>query len=133
MWPGMAQFYPVNPDQGHVYFISCSAFATISLIAIDYDAGRAAHLSISKHSPVAIDRRKKERNPKDGRRTLVNVASLKAYHMSLLKESDNAPVVFGGRVHVLPRSRQQARSRLDPGRCNITCMVRDHTYPLCAR
>jgi hypothetical protein len=48
---------------------------------------------------------------KDGPRTLVDVASLKAYYEGLPLKTDHAPIVFGRRVHVLPRSRREG-SRL---------------------
>jgi hypothetical protein len=46
---------------------------------------------------------------KAGPRTLVDVASLKAYYAGLPKKTDHPPIVFGRRAHVLPRSRAQLR------------------------
>jgi hypothetical protein len=46
---------------------------------------------------------------KHGPRTLVDVASLKAYYASLPKKTDHMPIVFGRRAHMLPRSRPEAR------------------------
>jgi hypothetical protein len=46
---------------------------------------------------------------KDGPRTLVDVASLKAYYGSLPKKTDHAPLVFGRRAHAQPRSLAQTR------------------------
>jgi len=46
---------------------------------------------------------------KDGPRTLVDVVSIKAYYESLPLKTDHAPIVFGRRAHVVPRSRRKAR------------------------
>jgi hypothetical protein len=43
---------------------------------------------------------------KDGPRTLVDVASLKAYYEALPRKTDHAPLVFGRRVLVVLRSRR---------------------------
>jgi hypothetical protein len=43
---------------------------------------------------------------KDGVRTLVDVASLKAYYEALPLKTDHAPLVFGHRAHVVPSSRR---------------------------
>lgn len=52
---------------------------------------------------------------KDGPRTLVDVASLKAHCAALPLKPDHAPIVFGHRAHVLARSHRHARRRLNPG------------------
>ena len=64
----------------------------------------AALLSISKRSLSRLIARKIAAR-KDGQRTLVDVASLKAYYAALPLKTDHAPIVFGRRAHVLPRSR----------------------------
>jgi hypothetical protein len=46
---------------------------------------------------------------KDGVRTLVDVASLKAYYEALPLKSHHAPLVFGRRAHVVPCTRRMAR------------------------
>ena len=66
-------------------------------------------LSISKRSLSRLIRARKIEARKNGPRTLVDVASLKAYYASLPKKTDHAPIVFGRPAHVLPRSRAQAR------------------------
>ena len=69
----------------------------------------AAFLSISKRSLSRLIRARKIEARKHGPRTLVDVASLKAYYASLPKKTDHMPIVFGRRAHVLPRSGAQAR------------------------
>jgi len=69
----------------------------------------AAFLSISKRSLSRLIRASKIEARKHGPRTLVDVASLKAYYASLPKKTDHAPIVFGRRAHLLPRSRPEAR------------------------
>lgn len=69
----------------------------------------AQFLSISKRSLSRLIAARKIEARKDGPRTLVDVASLKTYYASLPKKSDHAPLVFGRRAHVLPRSRQPVR------------------------
>jgi len=68
-------------------------------------ANAARFLSISKRSMSRLIVAKKIEARKDGARTLVDVASLKAYYASLPKKSNHAPIVFGRRAHVIPRSR----------------------------
>jgi len=46
---------------------------------------------------------------KDEPRTLVDVVSLKAYYKALPLKTDHAPLVFGRRAYVVPRSRQNGR------------------------
>ena len=72
-------------------------------------ANAARLLSISKRSLSRLIAAKKIEARKDGPRTLVDVASLKAYHATLPKKTDHASIVFGRRAHVLPRSGAQAR------------------------
>ncbi len=67
----------------------------------------AQFLSISKRTLSRLIARRKIAARKDGMRTLVDVASLKAYYAALPLKTNHAPVVFGRRAHVLPRSRQQ--------------------------
>jgi excisionase family DNA binding protein len=65
----------------------------------------AAFLSISKRSLSRLIRSHKIEARKHGPRTLVDVASLKAYYNSLPKKTDHAPIEFGRRAHVIPRPR----------------------------
>jgi excisionase family DNA binding protein len=67
----------------------------------------AAFLSISKRSLSRLIADRKIAARKDGPRTLVDVASIKAYYEALPMKSDHAPIVFGRRAHVLPRSRRE--------------------------
>jgi excisionase family DNA binding protein len=69
----------------------------------------AAFLSISKRNLSRLIRARKIEARKNGPRTLVDVASLKAYYASLPKKTDHAPIVFGRRAHGLLRSRPEAR------------------------
>ena len=69
----------------------------------------AAFLSISKRSLSRLIADKKIAARKHGPRTLVDVASLKAYYQLLPLKTDHAPIVFGRRAHVLTRPRAQAR------------------------
>jgi excisionase family DNA binding protein len=64
----------------------------------------AAYLSISKRTLSRLIAAKKIEARKDGPRTLVDVASLKAYYTNLPKKTDHAPIVFGRRAHVVARS-----------------------------
>jgi excisionase family DNA binding protein len=64
----------------------------------------AAFLSISKRSLSRLIARKRIAARKDGPRTLVDVASLKAYYANLPLKTDHAPLVFGRRAHILPLS-----------------------------
>jgi excisionase family DNA binding protein len=72
-------------------------------------AEAARYLSISKRSLSRLIAQRKIAARKHGPRTLVDVASLKAYYASLPKKTDHAPIVFGRRAHLLPRSRAEAR------------------------
>jgi excisionase family DNA binding protein len=72
-------------------------------------AAAAQYLSISKRSLSRLIADGKIAARKQGPRTLVDVASLKAYYASLPHKTDHAPIVFGRRAHVLPRSRAQVR------------------------
>jgi excisionase family DNA binding protein len=64
----------------------------------------AQFLSISKRSLSRLIARKKIAARKDGPRTLVDVASLKAYYANLPLKTDHAPLVFGRRAHRSPFS-----------------------------
>ena len=64
----------------------------------------AQFLSISKRSLSRLIARKKIAARKDGPRTLVDVASLKAYYANLPLKTDHAPLVFGRRAHMSPFS-----------------------------
>jgi excisionase family DNA binding protein len=66
----------------------------------------AAYLSISKRTLSRLIAAKKIVARKDGPRTLVDVASLKAYYETLPLKTDHASILFGRRAHMLPRSRQ---------------------------
>jgi excisionase family DNA binding protein len=68
----------------------------------------AQFLSISKRTLSRLIALRKIAARKDGPRTLVDVASLKAYYESLPMKTDHAPLVFGRRAHVVPRSRRTA-------------------------
>ena len=72
-------------------------------------AAAARYLSISKRNLSRLIADGKIEARKAGPRTLVDVASLKAYYASLPKKTDHAPIVFGRRAHVLPGSRVQVR------------------------
>jgi excisionase family DNA binding protein len=69
----------------------------------------ATFLSISKRSLSRLIAAKKIEARKDGPRTLVDVASIKAYYAALPMKTDHAPIVFGRRAHVIPRSRHKVR------------------------
>ena len=69
----------------------------------------AAYLSISKRTLSRLIRSKTVAARKAGLRTLVDVASLKAYYEALPLKSHHAPLVFGRRAHVVPCSRRMAR------------------------
>jgi hypothetical protein len=69
----------------------------------------AEFLSIGRRSLSRLIAARKVAARKDGARTLVDVASLKSYYASLPLKSDHAPLVFGRRAHVVPRSRRQPR------------------------
>jgi excisionase family DNA binding protein len=69
----------------------------------------AGYLSVSKRTLSNYIAAGKVEARKDGTRTLVDVASLKSYYASLPMKTDHAPLVFGRRAHVLPRSRRKAR------------------------
>jgi hypothetical protein len=66
-------------------------------------------LSISKRTLSRLIARRKIVARKDGVRTLVDVASLKAYYEALPLKSHHAPLVFGRRAHVVPCTRRMAR------------------------
>jgi len=70
-------------------------------------AAAARYLSISKRSLSRLITDGKIVARKAGPRTLVDVASLKAYYASLPKKTDHLPIVFGRRAHAVlpPRSR----------------------------
>ena len=72
-------------------------------------AEAARYLSIAKRSLSRLIAEGKIEARKQGPRTLVDVASLKAYYASLPKKTDHAPIVFGRRAHELPRARAQVR------------------------
>ena len=68
----------------------------------------ASLLAISKRTVSRLIRSRKLVARKVGKRTLVDVESIKAYYEALPLKTDHAPLVFGERAHVRPRSRQQA-------------------------
>jgi excisionase family DNA binding protein len=82
-----------------------SAFEPLALSPRD----AAAFLSISKRSLSRLIRARKIEARKHGPRTLVDVASLKAYYASLPKKTEHAPILFGRRAHVVPRAPMQTR------------------------
>jgi excisionase family DNA binding protein len=68
----------------------------------------ATFLSISKRSLSRLIAARKIAARKDGARTLVDVASIKAFYESLPLKTDHAPIVFGRRAHMLPHSRTRS-------------------------
>jgi hypothetical protein len=60
----------------------------------------ARFLSLSKRTLSNLIATKKVIARKHGVRTLVDVASLKAYYATLALKTDHAPLVFGERAHV---------------------------------
>jgi excisionase family DNA binding protein len=68
----------------------------------------AKFLSLGKRTISNLIRSKKIAARKHGVRTLVDVASLKAYYESLKLKTDHVPLVFGERAHVRPRPRRKA-------------------------
>ena len=69
----------------------------------------AAFFSISKRSLSRLIRAGRIEARKAGPRTLVDVASLRAYYDLLPKKADHLRIVFGRRAYVLPRARAQVR------------------------
>ena len=69
----------------------------------------AAFLSISKRSLSRLIQAGNIEARKAGPRTLVDVASLKAYYELLPKKPDHLPIVFGRRAHAVPRPRSHVR------------------------
>ena len=69
----------------------------------------AAVLSISKRNLSRLIRAGKIEARKAGTRTLVDFASLKAYYASLPKKTNDLPITFGRRAHVVLRPRRQVR------------------------
>jgi hypothetical protein len=67
-------------------------------------ATRSRRLSCRQQAhSVALIGSKKIAARKAGPRTLVDVASVKAYYQSLPLKTDHAPLVFGERAHIRPR------------------------------
>ncbi len=62
----------------------------------------AAYLAVSKPTLSRLIRSKRIAARKAGPRTLVDVASLKAYYESLPLKTDHAPIVFGEHAHIRP-------------------------------
>lgn len=70
----------------------------------------AAHfLSISKRTVSRLISSRKIAARKLGVRTLVDVASLKAFYETLKLKTDYAPLVFGERAHVRPKAKRNTR------------------------
>jgi excisionase family DNA binding protein len=65
----------------------------------------ASLLAISKRTVSRLIRSRKLVARKVGKRTLVDVESVKAFYAGLPVKADHAPLVFGERAHVRPRSR----------------------------
>ena len=97
---GTGPFYPKAPMGTEDYGAIMPAIEPLALSPRD----AAQFLSISKRSLSRLIARRKIAARKDGPRTLVDVASLKAYYESLPLKTDHAPIVFGRRAHLLPRS-----------------------------
>ena len=72
-------------------------------------AAAARYLSISKRTISRLIADGKIVARKAGPRTLVDVASLKAYYEALPKKTDHPPIVFGRRAHAVLRPRSQVR------------------------
>jgi len=68
----------------------------------------AAYLAVRKRTLSRLIRAKKIAAREHGPRTLVDVASLKAFYESLPLKTDHAPRVFGERAHIVPRSHPPA-------------------------
>ena len=75
----------------------------------------AQFLSISKRTMSRLISSRKIAARKDGKRTLVDVASLKAYYASLPLKTDSVPLVF---VHPVTGRRHRAR-RFAPQLCAL--------------
>jgi len=87
-----------------------AAVTIIELEPLALSPAAAAHyLSISKRSLSRLIADGTIEARKAGPRTLVDVASLKAYYEALPKKTDHAPILFGRRAHVVPRSRSHVR------------------------
>jgi hypothetical protein len=63
-------------------------------------------LAVSRRTVSRLIREHKLVARKHGPRTLVDVESVKAFYAGLPVKSDHAPLVFGRRAHVVPRSRR---------------------------
>jgi excisionase family DNA binding protein len=70
----------------------------------------ASILSISKRSVSRLIRARKLVAFKHGKRTLVDVESVKSFYASLPEIGDRAPIVFGRRAHrqLKPRTEKRA-------------------------
>ena len=97
---GNGPFYPKAPMGTRVHGAVMPAIEPLALSPRD----AAQFLSISKRSLSRLIARKKIAARKDGPRTLVDVASLKAYYANLPLKTDHAPLVFGRRAHMSPFS-----------------------------
>ncbi len=64
-------------------------------------------LAVSRRTVSRLIRERKIVARKLGKRTLVDVESVKAFYAGLPMKADHAPLVFGERAHVRPRSRRQ--------------------------
>jgi hypothetical protein len=71
----------------------------------------ARFLSLSKRTLSNLIAAKKVTARKHGVRTLVDVASLKAYYVTLKLKTDHAPLVFGERAHVRPKPKAKRDTR----------------------
>jgi len=69
----------------------------------------ATALAVSRRTISNLIRTHKLVARKCGKRTLIDYESVKAFYESLPLKTDHAPIVFGRRAHVVPRSRQGAR------------------------
>jgi excisionase family DNA binding protein len=66
-------------------------------------------LAVSRRTVSRLIRSHKLVAKKDGKRTLVDYESVKAYYAGLPVKADHAPLVFGERVHVRPKARRKTR------------------------
>ncbi len=87
----------------------------------------AAYLAVSKRTLSRLIRSNKIAARKAGPRTLVDVASLKAYYQSLPLKTDQAPLVFGERAHIRPPPHRKHSRGIG---CHGFCTgVRRRRYP----
>jgi excisionase family DNA binding protein len=67
----------------------------------------AAYMAVSKRTLSNLIAAGKVVARKAGARTLVDVASVKAYYATLPLKADHKPLAFGRRAHVVPTKRRR--------------------------